>query len=98
MMRTYPKFISETDHITGKSNFKNESPECIAIDKKGGVWVGTSGVGLFKYNPQKDAFEQYLEDCNGHSLANKSTDIMISDSCFQVVTVKLKNRRTIITI
>ena len=55
-----------------KSNFKNESPECIAIDKKGGVWVGTSGVGLFKYNPQKDAFEQYLEDRNGHSLANKN--------------------------
>ena len=58
--------------ITGKSNFKNESPECIAIDKKGGVWVGTSGVGLFKYNPQKDAFEQYLEDCNGHSLAKRT--------------------------
>ena len=65
--------------ITGKSNFKNESPECIAIDKKGGVWVGTSGVGLFKYNPQKDAFEQYLEDCNGHSLANKN----IMSMCFR---------------
>ena len=31
--------------ITDKSNLKNESPECIAVNKKGEVWVGTSGVG-----------------------------------------------------
>ena len=40
--------------ITDKSNFKNESPECIAVNQDGEVWVGTSGVGLFKYNQDKD--------------------------------------------
>ena len=65
--------------ITDKSNFKNESPECIAVNKEGEVWVGTSGVGLFKYNQDKDSFEQYLTDRNGKSLANKN----IMSICFQ---------------
>ena len=65
--------------ITDKSNFKNESPECIAVNKKGEVWVGTSGVGLYKYNQDKDSFEQYLTDCNGKSLINKN----IMSICFQ---------------
>lgn len=65
--------------ITDKSNFKNESPECIAVNQDGEVWVGTSGVGLFKYNQDKDSFEQYLTDRNGKSLANKN----IMSICFQ---------------
>lgn len=65
--------------ITDKTNFKNESPECISINKKGEVWIGTSGVGLFKYNPNKDSFEQYLTDRNGLSLGNRT----IMNICFQ---------------
>lgn len=65
--------------ITDKTNFKNESPECMAVNEKGEVWVGTSGVGLYKYNPEKDSFEQYLVDRNGKSLANKN----IMSICFQ---------------
>ncbi|NDV58041.1 two-component regulator propeller domain-containing protein [Bacteroides sp. 519] len=64
--------------INNKINFKSESPNCIGINEKGEVWVGTSNLGLFKYNPGKDTFEQYI---NGDSfkLAEKS----IESICFQ---------------
>ena len=38
-----------------KSIIINESPERIAVSQDGEVWVGTSGVGLFKYNQDKEA-------------------------------------------
>ncbi len=65
--------------ITDKSNFKDESPGCIGVNGKGEVWVGTSGVGLFKYNAQKDVFEQHLVDRSGRSLVGKN----IMSLCFQ---------------
>lgn len=65
--------------LTNKRNFKNESPECLCINELGEVWVGTSGVGLFKYNPQDDRFDCRLTDHHGHSLAGKN----IMSLCFQ---------------
>ena len=47
--------------LTNKDNLKNNNPECICVNEKGEVWIGTSGVGLFKYNPKEDKFEQYLD-------------------------------------
>ena len=65
--------------LTNKDNLKNNNPECICVNEKGEVWIGTSGVGLFKYNPKEDKFEQYLTDRTGRSLADKT----IISICFQ---------------
>lgn len=45
--------------ITDKVNFKSESPTCICMNEKGEVWVGTSNLGLFRYNEEKNTFEQH---------------------------------------
>lgn len=65
--------------LTDKNNLKNNNPECICTNEKGEVWVGTSGVGLFKYNPRGDKFEQYLADRTGRPLTDKT----IISICFQ---------------
>lgn len=62
-----------------EKNRKTKSPECICTNAQGEIWVGTSGIGLFKYNPQKDEFEQHLTDRNGRSLTDKT----IMSICFQ---------------
>lgn len=65
--------------LTDKNNIKNKNPECVCTNEKGEVWVGTSGAGLFKYNSQKDKFDQYLTDRTGRSLMDKT----IISICFQ---------------
>lgn len=65
--------------FSGKDNLSNKNPECLCINEKGEAWVGTSGAGLFKYNPQEDKFEQYLVDRTGRSLIDKA----IISICFQ---------------
>lgn len=65
--------------ITDKNDSKKNTSESICTNEKGEIWVGTSGVGLFKYNPKEDKFEQYLTDRNGYSLADKT----IMSICFQ---------------
>lgn len=65
--------------LLDKDNLKNNNPECICINEQGEVWVGTSGVGLFKYNYRDDKFEQYLADRMGRSLIGKT----IISICFQ---------------
>ena len=65
--------------VTDRRYFKNKSPECFAINKQGEVWVGTSGAGVYKYNPQKDTFEQYKAGKDGQSLLDKN----IMNICFQ---------------
>jgi signal transduction histidine kinase/ligand-binding sensor domain-containing protein/DNA-binding response OmpR family regulator len=47
------------------------TPECICIEENGRVWVGTNGNGIFLYNKEKGAFDQYLGDANGDSLKEK---------------------------
>lgn len=58
--------------VTNKKNFKTEAPDCICVRANGEVWVGTWGVGLFRYNPKTDCFEQHCEDKNGRSLRGKN--------------------------
>lgn len=65
--------------LANKDNLKNKNPECICTNDKGEVWVGTSGVGIFKYDPQQDKFVQYLTDRNGRSLVDKT----VISICFQ---------------
>lgn len=65
--------------LLDKDNLKNNNPECICINEQGEVWIGTSGVGLFKYNYRDDKFEQYLADRMGRSLIGKT----IISICFQ---------------
>ena len=65
--------------LLDKDNLKNNNPECICINEQGEVWVGTSGIGLFKYNYRDDNFEQYLTDRMGRSLIDKT----IISICFQ---------------
>ncbi|MCD8291144.1 MAG: hybrid sensor histidine kinase/response regulator, partial [Prevotella sp.] len=40
-------------------NFKTEEPDCICVRQNGEVWVGTWGIGLLRYNPQTDVFDQF---------------------------------------
>lgn len=62
--------------VTNKNNIKTEMPECITVRANGEVWVGTWGVGLFRYNEKKDRFEQYVVDKDGHSLYNKNINAL----------------------
>lgn len=65
--------------VVDKSQNKSATTECICTNEKGEVWIGTSDVGLFKYNPQTDSFGQILVDRNGRSLLHKN----IMSICFQ---------------
>jgi len=58
--------------LTDKENFKIEFPECICVRKNGEVWVGSWGVGLFKYNTKTDEFEHIIADKSGKSLKGKN--------------------------
>ncbi|MDR0574071.1 MAG: response regulator [Tannerella sp.] len=58
--------------ITDKENFKTEAPDCICVRANGEVWVGSWGVGLFRYNNKTDSFEHYIKDRNGNSLQGKN--------------------------
>ncbi|NDV57424.1 two-component regulator propeller domain-containing protein [Bacteroides sp. 519] len=58
--------------VTDKKNFKSEAPNCICVRANGEVWIGTWGVGLFRYNEKIDAFEQYATDRDGRSLLGKN--------------------------
>lgn len=64
--------------ITDKNNFKSESPNCMCINEKGDIWVGTSNLGLFKYNEETDNFERRIGS-NEEMLSGKS----IESICFQ---------------
>lgn len=69
------RFKDEQMHfypITDQANFKSESPNSICVNERGDIWVGSSGVGLFRYNKKKDTFEQHITDKNGRSLAGKA--------------------------
>lgn len=54
--------------ITDKNNFKTETPTCISISPQGDVWLGSSGIGLFRYDAHNNNFEQRLTDSNGRPL------------------------------
>jgi len=41
-------------------NFINNRLECLLIDSKGTIWVGTNGAGLVRYNEEKNTFDQFL--------------------------------------
>lgn len=58
--------------ITNKDKFKTESPGCICIRENGEVWVGTTGAGLFLYDPKKDSFTNYHTDEAGKTLLGKN--------------------------
>lgn len=48
------------------------NPQCICIEQKGRVWVGTNGGGVYLYNKTTDTFTPYLGDKNGSSLKNEN--------------------------
>ena len=58
--------------VTNKEHFKTEAPDCILVRPDGDVWVGTWGVGLFRYDRNTDKFEQYCVDKTGRSLKGKN--------------------------
>ncbi|NDV80989.1 hybrid sensor histidine kinase/response regulator transcription factor [Bacteroides sp. 51] len=64
--------------ITDKVNFKNESPNCICTNEKGEIWVGTSYLGLFKYNVEKNLFEQHAGGAERTLIGKR-----IESICFQ---------------
>ncbi|NDV64264.1 two-component regulator propeller domain-containing protein [Bacteroides sp. 224] len=59
--------------ITGRANIKTESPNCMCINDKGEIWVGTTNLGLFQYNRQEDTFEQRFGN-SGEILVGKSIE------------------------
>lgn len=58
--------------ISNNIQFKEESPNCICVRQNGEVWVGFWGLGLCRYNPLKDSFDQITEDKYGRSLVGKN--------------------------
>ena len=58
--------------ISNRRQFKQESPNCICVRDNGEVWIGFWGLGLCRYNPQKDSFEQFSEDRDGRPLVGKN--------------------------
>ena len=54
--------------ITNKDNIKRESPGAICVRENGEVWIGTTGVGIFRYDPKTDSFTQYHTDKEGNTL------------------------------
>jgi ligand-binding sensor domain-containing protein len=62
--------------ITDKRQFKQQSPGSICLSGRD-VWVGTSGVGIFRYDKERNRFEQHLVDRKGVSLKDK----MITSMC-----------------
>lgn len=58
--------------ITNKKNFKSEAPNCICVRQNGEVWIGSWGVGLFRYDASTDSFDQYTTDKDGHSLLGEN--------------------------
>lgn len=57
--------------ITNKEHFKAEAPVCICTRSNGEVWVGTWEAGLFRYDPQADAFERFEMDKAGNLLKER---------------------------
>lgn len=57
--------------ITNKDNIKRESPSAICVRENGEVWIGTVGVGLFRYDPKTDSFAQYHTDKDNNTLMNQ---------------------------
>lgn len=62
--------------VPNKKSYKSEAPNCICIRENGEVWIGTWGVGLFRYNKDLDTFEQFLTDKEGNSLLGKNISFM----------------------
>lgn len=58
--------------IANRAHFKTEAPDCICVRPNGEVWVGTWGVGLFRYNQKTDKFEQFCYNKGGNSLKGKN--------------------------
>ena len=65
--------------VTNKEHFKTEAPDCILVRPGGEVWVGTWGVGLFRYNPETDKFEQHCVDRSGNSLKGKNINAICNN-------------------
>ena len=63
--------------VTNKEHFKTEAPDCILVRPDGDVWVGTWGVGLFRYDRNTDKFEQYCVDKTGRSLKGKNIILFV---------------------
>lgn len=51
--------------VVEKLDPSNSSPQCLAIEKNGRVWVGTIGSGAYLYIKSENRFEQYLGDRDG---------------------------------
>lgn len=62
--------------VPNKKSYKSEAPNCTCIRENGEVWIGTWGVGLFRYNKDLDTFEQFLTDKEGNSLLGKNISFM----------------------
>lgn len=73
------RYQDETLHyyeVTNKEHFKTEVPQCICVRPNNEVWVGTWGVGLFRYNPATDKFDQFYRDKDGNSLKGKNINAL----------------------
>ena len=42
------------------------------VRENGEVWIGFWGLGICRYNPQNDSFEQIVEDRDGRPLVGKN--------------------------
>lgn len=72
------------DNINGKQ-IKQNSPNCICVRRNGEVWVGFWGVGLYRYDPERDSFMQISEDAHGNSLLDKNMNSICElDDCLLI--------------
>jgi ligand-binding sensor domain-containing protein/signal transduction histidine kinase/DNA-binding response OmpR family regulator len=63
--------------LIGEDNRKTDALDCICVRENGEVWVGSWGLGLYRYDENRDNFVHHLTDRNGRSLQG----VNINDIC-----------------
>ncbi|GAB4429309.1 MAG: hypothetical protein OHK0039_47920 [Bacteroidia bacterium] len=60
---------------------KGRKIHCLYVSRRGDLWIGTHGAGLFRYDPASDRFEQYVHDpADPGSLGDDHIQSVLEDS------------------
>ena len=58
----------------------SDALEAVSVDKNGNIWLGSLGAGLFKFDPRKASFTQYLHsDKDSNSISANWISALLAD-------------------